>query len=67
MKGGKGRRISHCKRGHPMIPSNLNLYFKGPLRCETVFRHCRTCNRERALAHYYRRKRNKIYSEAMFI
>lgn len=39
---------SHCKNGHPL--SGANLAIRGTKR------RCKTCERERALAHYYRNK-----------
>ena len=49
LKGSKGRRPSHCKRGHEFSPENTRLGRQSYGR-SGVARACRTCGREKARA-----------------
>lgn len=44
---------THCLHGHPLSGENLLITGKQSLR------HCRACNRRRAMAYYYRKKQNE--------
>lgn len=46
---------THCKYGHPFVPSNTKIYKKG----EKFGRKCLTCARKHSIEHYYKTRTRK--------